>query len=354
MSKLFIIAAGGTGGHLFPAQSVAKELLACGHRVALVTDPRFAAYTKGFEGVEIHTLPMGKMSGGLKAKIIGACKLLLSLGEARALLKKLQPAAVIGFGGYPSFPTMQAAVWLKLPTLIHEQNKRMGKVNRLLAANVRAIAASFPDTIGAVADKTVVTGNPVRFTNHEPRIMNHEKINLLIFGGSQGARIFSEIVPEAITKLPLELREKIRITQQARAEDGAGVVQCYNAMRIVADVRPFFEDMPDHIAKANLVICRSGASTVAEMLMAGKPAIYAPYPFAAENHQYDNAQYVVERGGGWLMPDAEMTVNSLAAKLQELLTSPEKLQKAATHASGLAMHGAAAKVAELAEKLSAQ
>jgi UDP-N-acetylglucosamine--N-acetylmuramyl-(pentapeptide) pyrophosphoryl-undecaprenol N-acetylglucosamine transferase len=353
MTKLFILAAGGTGGHLFPAQAVAKELLARGHRVALVTDPRFAAYTKGFEGVEIHTLPMGKMSGGLKNKIIGALRLLLSIGEARQLLQKLKPAVVIGFGGYPSFPTMAAAIWLKLPTLIHEQNKRMGKVNRLLAkAGVGAIAASFPETIGMVAGKTVVTGNPVRIQSPVASFQSSERIDLLVFGGSQGARIFSEVVPEAIARLPEELSGRLRITQQARAEDGAIVVERYKNLRIIADIRPFFEDMPDHIARANLVICRSGASTVAEMLMAGRPAIYAPYPFAAENHQYDNAKYVVDRGAGWLLPDAEMTAEKLTAMLIELLTSPEKLQTASANASHLAMPEAAAKVAEMAEKLS--
>jgi UDP-N-acetylglucosamine--N-acetylmuramyl-(pentapeptide) pyrophosphoryl-undecaprenol N-acetylglucosamine transferase len=174
---------------------------------------------------------------------------------------------------------------------------------------------------------------------------------LLIFGGSQGARIFSEIVPAAIAWLPEALRERIHITQQARAEDEAAVAQHYAALNIPAIVKPFFDDMPDHIAKADLVICRSGASTIAEMFMAGKPAIYAPYPFAAENHQHDNAMVAVENGAGWLLPDAEMTVKTLAAKLQELFTLPEKLENAAANAARLATPDAAAKVAQMAEGL---
>lgn len=352
-SKIFVLCAGGTGGHLFPAQAAAQELLKRGYRVALLTDPRFAAFAKGFEGVEVHPLPMDRIGGGIKGKLVGGFQLLHSIGEARLLLKKLQPAVVIGFGGYPSVPGMAAAIWLKLPTMIHEQNKLAGRANRMLAKFVRVIAASFPETIGVDPGKVTITGNPVRTEIQRLPTINHQPstINLLIFGGSQGARIFSKVVPEAIALLPEELRARLRIAQQARQEDGSAVVQRYKEMRIIADIRPFFEDMPDQLAKANLVICRAGASTVAEMAAAGKPAIYAPYPHAADDHQRYNAEYMVVHNAGWLLPDAQFTAEALAAKLTELFTQPELLKTAATNASALAMPDAAAKLAEMAEGL---
>ncbi len=358
--KLFILAAGGTGGHLFPAQATAQELLKAGHRVVLMTDPRFAAFAKGFEGVEVHSLPMGKIGGGIKGKVMGAAGVLRSILAALALLKRMSPSAVIGFGGYPSFPTMAAAICLKLPTMIHEQNKLAGKANRLLARGVRKIAATFPETLGlAEKDKTkiVVVGNPVRPAILELNARGYEapqdKINLLIFGGSQGARIFSEVVPEAITRLPENLRTKLRIAQQARAEDGSAVVKKYSDLRIIADVRPFFEDMPQQLAKAHLVICRAGASTIAEMTVAGKPAIYAPYPYAADDHQRHNAEYIMQHGAGWLLPDKEFTVEALEKKLETLFTQTELLKTAANNASALALPDAGVRLAGMAQALAA-
>lgn len=377
--KRYIIAAGGTGGHLFPAQAVAKGLLEKGYRVSLITDPRFAAYTKGFEGVEIHTLPTSKVSGGVKAKIMAVLGIIKSLFFARRLLKELHPAAVIGFGGYPSFPTMQAAIWLKIPTLIHEQNKLMGRANRMLAGGVTKIATSFPDTLlsakrslpteqgsarsGGVwgkephSNNITLTGNPVR-----PAILElhgtpytlpatDKKWNLLIFGGSQGAKIFSTIVPEAMALLPEDLRNRLSIVQQARQEDLVTLVQRYSDLRIIAEVKTFFDDMPERLAKAHLLICRSGASTIAELTVAGRPAIYAPYPYAADDHQSHNAAFVMQHEAGWLMPDAKMTAESLPTLLTEILQNPEKLEKAATNARSLALPDAAAKIIALAETL---
>lgn len=361
VSKHYIIAAGGTGGHLFPAQAVAHGLLAKGHRVSLVTDPRFAGYTKGFEGVEIHTLPTRKTTGGLFAKIMAAAGILRSLFYARGLLKRLAPDAVIGFGGYPSFPTMQAAIWLGIPTLIHEQNKRMGRANRVLARGVKRIAVSFPDTVGvhpAAQQKMVLTGNPVRpailalYDRAYTLTQTGKKWNLLIFGGSQGARIFSEVVPQAIAALPESLREKLHVVQQARQEDLVKVVQHYTDLRIVAEVKPFFDDMPERLAAAHLVICRSGASTVAEMAMAGLPAIYAPYPYAADNHQQDNADYMSQHQAGWVMSDSQMTPDALSALLQEVLGAPEKLEETSRNARKLALPEAVSQILELVEGLS--
>ncbi len=360
LNKHYILAAGGTGGHLFPAQAVASALLAHGHQVTLLTDPRSAGYGNGFAGVACVTLPLHKSGSGLVTKIRSLLSILQSLRVALRYLKQSRPAAVIGFGGYPSLPTMLAAQWLGIPTCIHEQNKKMGKANRLLSKRANAVATSFPEVVGFVPQpqqQVTLTGNPVR-----PAIAalagmpytlpaENQKFRLLIFGGSQGARIFSTVVPEAIALLPETLRNHLSLVQQARQEDLVSVVQRYSDLRIVAEVKPFFDDMPERLQATHLVICRAGASTVAELLMVGRPAIYAPYPHAAENHQQDNAAFVVQHHAGWLMPDAEMTPQNLAALLEKLLSEPALMTQAAAAASTLAETNAAQRIAQLLEAL---
>jgi UDP-N-acetylglucosamine--N-acetylmuramyl-(pentapeptide) pyrophosphoryl-undecaprenol N-acetylglucosamine transferase len=350
-SPTIVLAAGGTGGHLFPAQALAQNLLARGYRVVLLTDKRFAAYTKGFEGVEIIPIPAGRSGSGIKAKLLGFCEMIYGVWVARGILSKLQPRVVVGFGGYPSFPTMQAAIWLRLPTMIHEQNRRIGRANRLLAGGVMQIATSFPDMRGLTPANTpicMLTGNPVRpailamqYRAYRLPKKDDALWNILIFGGSQGARIFSEVVPLALGQLPESLRKRLRITQQARPEELAKTQESYRHNGIVANIQPFINDMPEQLAHAHLVICRAGASTLAELMVVGRPAILAPYPFAADNHQRDNAEFFVEHGAGWLLPDASLTAETLAAMLTELFASPTRLTQAAAAAKSLALPQAA-------------
>lgn len=352
----FVIAAGGTGGHLFPAQALAGYLTGEGHRVVLMTDKRFASYSAGFGAVEVRTIPSGRMGGGALAKAGAVVNILRGVWAARCHLKELKPAAVVGFGGYPSFPTMQAAQWLGLPTVIHEQNILMGKANRMLAGHVNAIAASFPDMKGLKEEergKVTLTGNPVRpevkaLSGQEYALPKEgEPFHLLVFGGSQGASIFGTVVPEALGMLPDALRKRVQVTQQCREENLQEVQLEYQALGIAAELHPFIDNMAEKLAEAHLVICRSGASTCAEMTVAGKPAIYVPLPNAAENHQYLNASYLEKHEAGWVMPQDGFTANALSARIESLLTLPQALAKTAERARNLALSGATAKLAGL-------
>ncbi len=357
-TKRFILAAGGTGGHLFPAQSLAQSLLAAGYEVVLITDDRFAGYdSRGFAGVEIFKICSSSVAGGAIAKIMAMFRIVVGVWQALLLLRKLRPSLVVGFGGYPSFPVMQAAVMLKLPTVIHEQNILMGRVNRIFAGKVDAIAASFEDIMGTKEEdrqKIVVTGNPVR-----PQIAALSKcdyitpgtndiVNILIFGGSQGAHIFSEVMPQVISLLPDDMRKYIRITQQCREEDIDIVRAEYMKLAVTADLHKFIDDMAAELKKAHLVICRAGASTVAEMLVAGRPAIYVPLPHAADNHQYFNAKYIAQLGAGWLISQDKFVADYVATTIKHLLTSPEQLAKAAQHASNMAIVDATERLTKLA------
>jgi UDP-N-acetylglucosamine--N-acetylmuramyl-(pentapeptide) pyrophosphoryl-undecaprenol N-acetylglucosamine transferase len=354
------VAAGGTGGHLFPAQAFAREMLRRGHRVVLMTDKRFLAYKDGFGDVEVRTVLSGHVSGPLLKKIKGAFCIVGGLAQAGLTLMKLKPQAVIGFGGYPSFPTMAAAIELGIPTVLHEQNRLMGKVNRLIAGKVSKLALSFESTQrtgSAKAENMVVTGNPVRdkiAALHDkayPLLDESGPIHLLVFGGSQGARVFSEVLPQALGKLDKALQTRLRITQQCRKEDLEAARALYQQLGIQANLAPFFGDMEVHIAAAHLVICRAGASTVAEMTMAGRPAIYVPYPYAAEDHQRLNADYAVGQGAGWLLLEQDFTAERMAGELAVLFKDRQKLAEAAANAKSLAKVNAAAALADVAERL---
>lgn len=339
--KTVVLAAGGTGGHIFPAQALAEELLDQGVRVVLITDKRFEKYTSAFREVDIRIIRSGSMSGGIIRKVLNLGNILLGVLQARRTLKQLQPVAVVGFGGYPSFPTMVAATSLKLYTLIHEQNSVLGRANRVLASRVSRIAASFTYTSHVpeeAQDKLVFTGNPVRTgirALHDvpyPVATEDGKINLLIMGGSQGATVFSKIVPEAIRLLPQSLRNRLRLDQQCRPADLTEVREKYAEMNVNANCAVFFNDVPSRLASAHLVIGRSGASTVAELLVAGRPAILVPYPRAMDDHQRYNANTVEDAGGGWLMPEEGFTAEALSDKLEQFLSLPATLAEAATNA----------------------
>lgn len=342
-SPSIILAAGGTGGHIFPAESLAEELVAQGYEVAMITDRRFAQYNSAsYEGIigkiPVHYIHAGSPGGSLVRKLRAGFDIGLGTWQARRIMAKLKPAAVIGFGGYPSFPTMLAATQLGLNTLIHEQNSVLGRANRFLVHRVRRIATSYPDTQKLPAEcygKTMVTGNPVRGSvkalNHIPYATPQQDgiFRVLVTGGSQGAYIFSDVVPEAVRMLPEAARMRLRIEQQCRADRLDKTREQYREMGLQVDVAPFFNDLPARLAGAHLVICRSGASTVAELTCAGRPAILVPYPQATDNHQYFNAQAIEDAEAGWVMPQEGFTAAALSARLESFLNLPAKLGTAA-------------------------
>lgn len=336
--KTVVLAAGGTGGHIFPAQALAEELTSRGLRVVLVTDKRFEKYTSAFSDVEIRIIRSGSMSGGMLRRALNLGNIALGVLQARRMMSELKPVAVVGFGGYPSFPTMVAGVWAKRYTLLHEQNSVLGRANRVLAGYVSKIATSFARTSYVPEDaqnKLVFTGNPVRGgirALHDvpyPDVTEDGKVNLLIMGGSQGATALSKVVPEAIALLPVTMRNRLRIDQQCRPADIAEVRERYAEIAVNAHCATFFNDVPSRLASTHLVIGRAGASTVAELLVAGRPAILVPYPSAMDDHQRYNANTVEDAGGGWLMPEDGFTPEALCDKLERFLTVPSTLTEAA-------------------------
>ena len=352
----FVLAAGGTGGHLFPAQALAARLLAQGEAVYLTTDVRTEGLADKMPGVAVRQVRAGRFGGGPLRAACGIADLAVGVVQARRLLRQLRPAAVVGFGGYASVPTMVAAAQLGLPTVIHEQNAVLGRANRMLAPRARRIATGFSETSGLRPQdrgRAVQTGNPVRpailavggrpYAPPEPG----GTIELLVFGGSQGARVFAELVPAALALLPAELRARLRLCQQARPEDGAAVAEQLAALGIAAEVESFFTDMPERLARAHLVICRAGASTIAELAAAGRPALLVPYPHAMDDHQSANARAFAAAGGGWAMPQSTLTDAVLAERLAELLEDAAALQLAAAAARRFAGDDAAERLAAL-------
>jgi UDP-N-acetylglucosamine--N-acetylmuramyl-(pentapeptide) pyrophosphoryl-undecaprenol N-acetylglucosamine transferase len=356
-AKWVILAAGGTGGHMFPAQALARELLARGLRVALITDRRGGGFGPDLPQVETHCINAGAMAGGgLSKKLLGAVNLGIGFLQARALLKNLNGDVVIGFGGYPSVPTVYAAALRGRRVILHEQNAILGRANRLLAPRAWAIATSFDrvDGIGpADLDKVHVTGNPVRpgiaaLASRPAAVADNEgPLRLLVTGGSQGAAVFNNVVPAAISLLRPELRQRIEICQQVRGPEIDAVAAAYRTCGVKCELHAFVENMAERLSAAHLVISRSGASTVAELTAAGRPAIMVPYPWAADDHQTANAQRLVEAGGGWLLPQNMLTPESLADRLDSLLSNPALLARAGRCARAKAYDRAASALADL-------
>ncbi len=357
MSVSFALAAGGTGGHLFAAEALASELLGRGCRVHLVSDGRADAIAGPLAGVEIHRVRAGRFGGGPGQAIQGLAELALGIMQARQLLRRLAPAVVIGFGGYPSVPTMLAAAYLGLPTLVHEQNAVLGRANRLLAPRAQRIATGFPETARLrLADRirAVHTGNPVRpailavgnrgYKAPEPG----RPIELLILGGSQGARVLSEVVPSALAALPGGLRGVLRVSQQVRSEDLTTVAEIYRRTGIAADLSTFFDDVPARLARAHLAVCRAGASSVAELATVGRPAVLIPYPHATDGHQIANARAFAEAGGGWVIPQSSLSPSSFALYLDRLLADGAALSAAAERAGAFRRRDATRCLARLA------
>lgn len=357
MSGPFILAAGGTGGHLFPAEALAAELVGHGRQVRLLTDSRVEAFAAHLPGIEVTHLKVGRLGGGLMRTARGLAELAAGTLESRRLLRRLRPAAVIGFGGYPSLPTMLAAISLGLPTLIHEQNAVLGRANRLLAPLVRRIAIGFPDAkrLRPVdRARAVHTGNPVRAAilalGNSPYIPPgpDQPIELLTLGGSQGAHILGDLVPAALAMLPRPLGQRLRVSQQARPEDRAAVVEAYAKAGISAQVEVFFSDVPQRLARVHLAICRAGASTIAELAAIGRPAVLIPYPYATDDHQTANARAIAAAGGARLIVQSELRAESLAADLGKLVADGPALGLMAQHAAAFSRRDAARQLASLA------
>ena len=359
MSARIALAAGGTGGHMFPAEALAGELLSRGHGVALVTDRRGGAFGERLPAVEVHRISAGGLAGtGIVGRAQGVVQLGLGFFQARSLLGRLKPAVAVGFGGYASVPTVLAASFSGVPTVLHEQNAVLGRANRLLAKRAARIATSFASvSFIASSDRAILTGNPVRpgiavladrpYAAPAPG----SAIQILVVGGSQGARVFSRLVPEAVALLPVELQRRLRIDQQARAEDLETARANYAKLPAAVELAPFFGDMPERLHAAHLVICRSGASTVAELTAAGRPAILIPYPFATDDHQTANARALDTAGAAWLMPEAQTTAAMLADRLASLAADTERLGRAADVARALGRRDAAARLADLVTSL---
>ena len=356
-----VLAAGGTGGHVFPAQSLAGELLARGRSLAFVTDRRGAGYGGALSRIVRYQIRAGTVSGrSLGGKIVGLADIALGFWQARRLLGRCKPAVVIGFGGYPSLPTVLAATRAGIATLIHEQNAVLGRVNRLLAPRVALIATSYPETERLRPQdrtKVTVTGSPVRAEIRKLRELPYTApaedgpIELVVIGGSQGAAILSQVVPAALAALPQALRRRMRVSQQCRADDIERVRVLYGAAAIEVELSAFFHDLPSRLGHAQLVIARAGASTVSELAVAGRPAILVPYRFATDGHQSLNARALTEAGGAWTMEEGELTAGALAARLTSLLGQPARLVAAAASARGAGRPEAAIRLADLVERL---
>ena len=353
-----VIAAGGTGGHFFPAEALAAELVARGHRIVLMTDARSAGLTSAtFAGREQYLIRGAGIAGrgpwrGTKA----IASLAAGVAQARTILSRIGAGSVVGFGGYPCVAPILAARMLRhRPTIIlHEQNAVLGRANRFLAGRSDVLALAFATTQRVPArTRTEVTGNPVRpaitALSQSSYIADEHRIRLLVLGGSLGARVFSDVVPAALRLLPEALRTRLSVVQQTRSEDLERVKAEYAAHRIDADLSPFFPDVAARLLAAHLVIARAGASTVAELAAAGRPAILVPLPGAIDDHQSANAHALADAGGAWLVPQPRFTPASLAEQLATALADPPRLAEMAIAARSHARADAAARLADLVE-----
>lgn len=358
-APLLVIAAGGTGGHMFPAQALAEVMLARGWRVVLSTDQRGASYAGGFPpAVERRVVASASFArGGILGKLKAPLVLFKGLLDATAQMRRDRPACVVGFGGYPAFPAMGAATLLRLPRLIHEQNGVMGRVNALFAPYVSAVACGVWPTLKA-GRRACHVGNPVRdavlVEAGQPYLHPQADgpLRLVVFGGSQGAQVFSDVVPAAVSELPERLRQRLKITQQARPEDADHVRAAYSALGIAAEIAPFFEELPKRIVQAHIVISRSGASSVADITVLGRPSLLVPYAFATADHQTANAKPLMDAGAAIMLPQSGLTSAAVSEHLKMLFDAPERLGQMAERALESAKPDAAATLADLVEDIS--
>jgi UDP-N-acetylglucosamine--N-acetylmuramyl-(pentapeptide) pyrophosphoryl-undecaprenol N-acetylglucosamine transferase len=355
-----VLMAGGTGGHLFPAMALAQELRRRGHVIHLMTDERVSGYGDNFPAKEVHIVPSATPS------IRNAVKLAAATGKlgwgtlvAFGMLGRIRPEAMVGFGGYPTVPPFLAGRMRGIPGIVHDSNAVLGRANLLLARYANAVALAFEKTARAeaFAEKSVVTGNPVRDRVQAvagtpyPAFGASDPLKLLVTGGSQGARVFGELLPPAIALLPEALRSRLQLTQQCRPEDLDRVAEAYRLAKVNVELQSFFTDLPERMAGSHLVVSRSGASTVAELCVIGRPAILIPLPGAIDADQKMNALVLDRAGGGWIAEQGGLTPQILAEKLQSLLEAPDRLAKAASAAKSLGRPDAVALLADLTEKL---
>jgi UDP-N-acetylglucosamine--N-acetylmuramyl-(pentapeptide) pyrophosphoryl-undecaprenol N-acetylglucosamine transferase len=355
-NKLAVLAAGGTGGHLFPAEALARELNGRGWRVVLATDSRGDQYAHAFPAearlpLEAATFKPGDPIGMVRA----AVKISQGVMQARAAFSKMQPAVVVGFGGYPSFPALTAALQQRRPTVIHEQNAVLGRSNRKLARQVGVVACAFPTLEKADPKvKPIVVGNPVRpeirALYDRPYAPPNDQIRLLVTGGSQGARLLSETVPAAVSLLAEPIRNRLKVEQQTRQESLDTARRIYADAAVEAQVAPFFRDIASRLDQAHLVIGRAGASTVCELAVAGLPSVLVPLKIAADDHQRFNARLLTDVGAAEVVNEDDVTVDGLAELLQATLSDPQKLSRMAAAAHAAATPDAASKLADLVEQ----
>jgi UDP-N-acetylglucosamine--N-acetylmuramyl-(pentapeptide) pyrophosphoryl-undecaprenol N-acetylglucosamine transferase len=355
-APLVLIAAGGTGGHLFPAEALAAALKERGIAVELATDARAAPFAKSFPARRMHVLPADTVRGRDPISLARTA-VRLSYGTLRAawLLLQARPAAVVGFGGYPTVPPIFAAWLTRVPSVVHEQNAVMGRANRMLAGRATMIATGYPKIFSdapRLAAKAVHVGNPVRAAVREAAARLYEApvlrgtVRLVVFGGSQGARVMSEVVPSAIERLPAQMRARIEVVQQCRAEDLEEARSVYSRLGVKAELAAFFADLPARVAAAHLVIARSGASTVAELAAIGRPAILVPLPHALDQDQLANAAALAAAGGALLIRQSDFTAERLADELARLLADPPKLAAMAAASRKVGRADAAERLAD--------
>lgn len=358
-SLTIAIAAGGTGGHMFPAEALAHELMQRGHRIFLISDSRGLSYPSLFRGVRAFRIESGTYSRqGLGGLLKGGWQLFKGFWRAYGILLKEGPQGVVGFGGYPVVPAMMAARLLNLPYCLHEQNAVLGRANRALVKGASAIALSFDPTakLGRRGRrKSVFTGNPVRRAIADlsgkpyPTLGPDHVIRLLVVGGSQGAKIFADVVPDALALLPKGVRARLQVTQQCRTEDMDRVEAAYKKANIRAEVFSFIKDIPGRLLWAHLLIARAGATTISEAAAAGRPAILVPLPTALDDHQSENAKRAAAAGAAWVLAERDFSSAALAKLMQKLVTAKEPLKAAARAALAMGQPSAAAHLADLVE-----
>lgn len=361
-ARHYILAAGGTGGHMVPAAALAAELKRRGHHVSLISDERGVRFPGLFDGIQTHVLPAGRLSGGPLGWARGAQAMWRGRAMARELYRGQKPAAVIGFGGYPAWPALSAAFAENLPTAVHEQNAVLGRVNRGVGGKVQAIATSYAEVSRmkpAWSVKTKLVGNPVRDAvlalrdKPYPLLEEDGIFRVLVTGGSQGASILSAVVPDGLSMLPVAFRRRLQVTHQARVEDIDAVRAKYAEHQIPATISTYIDDMPGELAWAHLVIARAGASTIAELTAAGRPAILVPLPSATDDHQTDNAREITAAGGARTIAQSAFTPKELAKQMQRLGLDPAALENAAARARSVGRPRATSDLADLVERLGA-
>ena len=356
----FVLAAGGTGGHMVPAHALAAELRSRGHGVLLITDERGARFPGLFEGVPVHILPAGRLGGGPIAWLKALNSVVKGRAEAKRLYREHRPDAVVGFGGYPAFPSLLAASAMRIPTVLHEQNAVLGRVNRLLVGEAAAIGTAY-DTVERLKprykDKTVIVGNPVREAVARlgelpfPAFDEFAPLKILVTGGSQGATILGQVVPEGLGLLQPSLRRRLQVVQQCRPDDIERIRAEYAELGIPAELTTYIEDMPSRLGDAHLVIGRAGASTIAELGAAGRPAILIPFAAATDDHQTVNAREITAAGGARTIQQDQFTPEVLARQIEALAIDPVALNNAASRALSVGRPHAARDLADLVERV---